>query len=243
MVSIRIVPPDTPPTLRSMDFTPIHPGGQYIDSRTNLFSMIMFAYKPNHWWQLTGLPRWANEQSYTVSAKPADGFPTLSPAENTEQVRLMMRAMLAERFHLKMHTEMRKEPVLQLEVAKGGIKIKEAGPPEPPDKEHPVGAAMGNSGGCVIGKKSTMTSLANALSTLVRQDVVDKTGLKGFYDFDIKWSAPESPDQPPPAPGLGAEGIGLLISALQNQFGLRVTKTAGTLEYWVVDHVEQPTEN
>jgi uncharacterized protein (TIGR03435 family) len=62
--------------------------------------------------------------------------------------------------------------------------------------------------------------------------------LKGYYDFDVKWSAPG-----PASTGLGAEGIGLLLSALQNQFGLRVVETKGPVEYWVVDHVEPPTRN
>ncbi len=144
VVSIRPVPPNAPMMNREQDFTAVLPGGQYIDSRTPVSWMISFAYNvKNPSAQLLGLPKWAQEQPFSVSAKPSQGFPLLPPAENREQVRLMLRAMLADRFHLKVHPETRQERVLDLEVAKGGIKIKEVDPPVPPAKEGLVGAAMG----------------------------------------------------------------------------------------------------
>ena len=244
VVSIRPVPPNPPLLIRDQDFTPVLPGGQYIDSRTVLLFMITFAYNvKNPSMQLVGLPDWAKARAFSVSAKPAQGFPTLPPAENNEQVRLMLRAMLADRFHLQLHTETRQERVLDLEVAKGGVKIKEVDPPVPPAKEGPVGAAVGNSGGRMIGNKSTMAGLASALTIFLKRPVVDKTRLKGYYDFDVKWSAPETLDGQRPAPQFGAEGSGLLISTLQDQLGLRLTNATGPVEYWVVDHVEPPTDN
>ena len=239
VVSIRAVAPNAPPTMREIDFTPVLPGGQYINSRTTVSAMISFAYNVKMWLQMVGLPDWANEQSYSVAAKPAAGFPALSAAENREHVRLMMRAMLADRFHLKLHTETRQEQVFHLEVAKGGFKIKEVDPPVPPAKEAPDGAAMGNDGGRMIGNKSTMAGIASALTVFLKRPVIDRTGLKGYYDFDVKWSSPDADA----TPGLGADGIGLFISTLQKQLGLRVTKTTGPVEYWVVDHVEPPTDN
>lgn len=244
VVSIRPVPPNAPMLIRDQDFTAILPGGQYIDSRTMLLFMISFAYDVKHpSTQLVGLPNWAQSQAFSVSAKPAQGFPALPPAENRERVRLMMRALLAERFHLQVHTETRQERVLNLEVAKGGVKIKEVDPPVPPDKEGRVNAAMGDSSGRMIAKKGTMTGLASVLTLFLKRPVVDRTGLKGYYDFDVKWSAPETLDGQRPASGFGAEGSGLLISVLQDQFGLRLTNATGPVEYWVVDHVEPPTDN
>ena len=244
VVSIRGVPRDAPPIMREIDFSPVRPGGQYIDSRTSLVSMISFGYNirfPDI--QLSGLPNWAKSQAYAVAAKPAEGFPLLPPAENREQVRLMMRALLAERFHLRLRPETRQEQVYQLEIAKGGIKAKEVEAPVPPAKETPVGASMSNSFGRMIGKQSTMAGIASAVTIFLRRPVIDRTGLKGFYDFDVKWAAPEPFDGQPPSSGFGAEGEALLISALQKDLGLRLTKAAGPVEYWVVEHVEPPTEN
>lgn len=153
VVSIREVPPNTPPSLRSQDFTAVLPGGQFIDPRTPLSHMIVFAYGVKSYLQLAGLPGWADAKSFSVAAKPAESFPVLSPDENREQVRLMMRAMLAERFHLKLHTETRQERVMKLETAKGAIKVQEVEAPVPPAKEGPVNAALGDRGGRIIGKK------------------------------------------------------------------------------------------
>ena len=244
VVSIRAMPPNAEPLLRDVDFTPVLPGGQYVDARTSLLFMIAFAYNVrNPSLQLVGLPDWAKQQSYAVAAKPAQGFPALPAAENREQVRLMLRGMLADRFHLRMHTETRQEPVLNLEVAKGGLKIEETDPPVSPAKERPVGAAVGNSGGRMIGNKSTMAGLAAALTIFLKRPVIDRTGLTGYYDFDVKWSAPEAAEGLPSSEGLGPEGIGQLISALQNRIGVQVRKTTGPVKYWVVDRVEPPTEN
>jgi uncharacterized protein (TIGR03435 family) len=229
--------------MRDQDFTPILPGGQYIDSRTYLHSMIGFAYNVKNWNQLVGLPNWAENQAYAVGAKPAEGFPQLPPSENQERVRLMMRAMLTDRFHLQVHAETRQESVFNLQVARGGIKIKEVDPPVPPAKEGHVGAAMGDRGGRMIGNKSTMAGLANALTIFIERPVVDQTGLKGYYDFDVRWSAPETAGGQPASTGFGTEGTALLISNLQDQFGLRLTRTVGPVEYWVIDHVEPPTDN
>src|SRR5436309_1018928 len=116
VVSIRLVPPDAPLTAREMNFTPVLPGGQFIDPRIGLHSMITFAYGIPNWRQLVRLPKWAEEQSFSVAAKAAAGIPALSLTENGEQVRAMMRAMLADRFHLQLHTEDRQEAIFHLGI-------------------------------------------------------------------------------------------------------------------------------
>jgi uncharacterized protein (TIGR03435 family) len=240
VVAIRPVPPDAPLFMREQTFTPVLPGGQFVDPRTNLFSMIWFAYQVEDApIRLLGLPDWARDRSFSVSAKPAPGFPALAPSANREQVREMMRAMLEARFHLKLHTETREGPVYVLEVAKGGLKFKNVDSPAPPEQEGPVNAAVGDNGGRIIGKKSTMAGMARMLVVFLRKPVVDRTGLDGYYDFDVKWSSPESPD----ADGFGVAGGALLISTLRDRFGLRLTSTHAPVKYWVVDHVEPPAEN
>jgi uncharacterized protein (TIGR03435 family) len=239
VVSIRVVPPNAPPLLREIGETAVKPGGQYIDQRVPVSSLILFAYHIPAYFQLTGIPEWANRQSYSISAKPAPDSPSLAPAENTEQVRLMMRALLADRFQLKLHTETRQEPVYQLELAKGGLKIQEVAAPVAPATETPVGFAFGNSSGRMIGNKSTITGIAKAIEPHLKRPIVDRTGLTGYYDFDIRWSAPD----PSPDSAFGPDAIALLISILPERLGLRLSKSTGPVEYWLVDHVEPPTEN
>jgi uncharacterized protein (TIGR03435 family) len=244
VISIRPVPANAPPIMRDIGFTPVLPGGRFDDPRTPLFSMIAFAYDvKNPATQLVGLPKWAENQAYAVMAKPAEGFPLLSPAGNREQVRLMVRSMLEDRFHLRLHTETRQERVYNLEVANGGLKITEVAPPIPPAIAAPVGAAMSDSGGRIIGKASTMDGLAGALTIFLKRPVIDRTSLDGYYDFDVHWTAAEAPGGHPPAAGLGAEGVALLLSNFQNLTGLRLTNAVGAVEFRVVDHVDPPAAN
>jgi uncharacterized protein (TIGR03435 family) len=244
VVSIKPVPRNAPMTVREVGFTAVLPGGQYVDSRTPVLFLIVFAYNvKNPSTQLIGFPAWVKEDSFSIAAKPAAGFPLLPPKENIEQVRMMMRAMLADRFHLRLHTETREEPIFNLELTKGGFKFKDAGPPAPPEKSLPVGAAMDDESGRMIGKKSTMTSLASALVIFLKRPVVDATGLQGYYDFDVQWRAPEQPEVTPRMRGMMGVGIGQLNAVLQDKFGLQLKKATGPVEYWVVDSVEHPTEN
>src|SRR5262245_25188272 len=134
VVSIHPVPSNAPTAYFPDGFTPVLPGGQYIYSRASLLGMIAFAYSiGNPAVQLLGVPKWARDQSYDVAAKPDAGFPALSRAENVAAVRLMMRGLLEERFGLKVHNESRPGRVLSMEVAKGGIKMKEVTEPRDPN--------------------------------------------------------------------------------------------------------------
>jgi uncharacterized protein (TIGR03435 family) len=242
VVAIRAVPANAPPMMREQGFNPVLPGGQFVDPRITLWSMIAFAYTvPNASMALVGLPKWAEDESYAVAAKAAPSESALSPAANREQVRLMMRSMLAERFHLKVHTEVRQERVLRMQVAKGGIKLREVDPPVPPTGPGPVNAAVGNDGGRMIGKRSTMAGMASMLMVFLKRPVIDETGSKGYYDFDLKWNAGDGGSTV--GDGFGAEGAGLLVSALQNLVGVRLVNGTGPVKFWVVDHVEAPTEN
>jgi uncharacterized protein (TIGR03435 family) len=80
------------------------------------------------------------------SAKAADDFPPLSPAENRRQVRLMVQQLLADRFHLKLHSEVRQETILKVSVDLGGLRLKEVAAPVPPEQEGRPGFAMSDSG-------------------------------------------------------------------------------------------------
>ena len=244
VVAIRPIPPNTPPTLRDPSFTPVLPGGHFMDSRTTLFSMMILAYDiKNPMVQLVGLPSWGRDHSYSVEAKPSADFATLTAAANRDQVRIMLRAMLADRFRLQVHTETREAQIVTLDPAKGGIKIKEVEPPTATEKAAPLSVRMSDSSGRMIGKKSTMADVAKMLVVFLKRPVIDHTGLKGYYDFDFKWSAPEGSGGQPDRTGFGAEGEALLIATLRDQLGLRLTATTGPVDYWVVDHAEPPTEN
>ena len=240
VASVRRVSPPVSIS-RPFDFSPVLPGGQYIDACASLPLLIEFAYDikdlPR---QLIGLPDSAARELYSIAAKASADFHSTSAADNREKVRLMMRELLAERFHLVMHQETRIQPVLRLRSL-AGSKLKEVPPPEPPRKSRPVTARLNDRGGRIEGMTSTMPGLAEALTAVLSQPVIDETALTGYYDFDLRWSAPEGTDDDSQI--LGTAGIALMVVNLRERLGLRLIKSTGPVEYWIVDHVEPPTEN
>jgi uncharacterized protein (TIGR03435 family) len=83
-----------------------------------------------------------------------------------------------------------------------------------------------------------MAGVADALTVMMKRPVADATGLAGHYDFDIRWSSPDAGE-----PALAAEAPALIVSMLEHQMGLRLVKTTGPVQYWIVDRIAPPGEN
>ncbi len=187
--------------------------------------------------QLTGLPPWANSDRYSLDAKmdedTAAAFKKLTPDERGKTQDAMLQAVLADRFQLKLHTETRELPIYNLIIAKGGLKLTES----PKDKNYGYSVGPGKMSGNGI----EMDSLAYSLSNEVGRIIVDKTGLTGKYDIDLKWQ----PDamQAGPNASAGADALPDLFSALQEQLGLKLEPAKGPVDVYVIDHAEKPSEN
>jgi uncharacterized protein (TIGR03435 family) len=150
----------------------------------------------------------------------------------------MLALLLAERFQLTIHREVRESPVYSL-VAKAGHKLTRAANPTGPH-----GVDFRDGGLIIIGRAATMEEFAEALSFRVGRHVADRTGLDGRYDFRVEFTpdeaVPRFGDEHPPA---GDPDGSSLFTALQEQIGLRLQATRGPVEIVVVDRVERPTEN
>jgi len=81
--------------------------------------------------------------------------------------------------------------------------------------------------------------LASQLSSVERRNVIDKTGLTGAYDIDLKWT----PDDAPPGAGADGDTAPSIFTALQEQLGLKLEAAKGPVDTLVVDHAELPAEN
>ena len=157
---------------------------------------IAYRLKPN----LIVGPDWLTGQRYTIAAKLPDGA-------SQDQVLPMLQTLLADRFQMRSHREMREFPVYALGVAKTGLKMT-ALPPDPESDARdraPINiAAGGNASGVAIdlgngssfsmgatafeAKKLDMTRFADMLSRFTDRPVVDMTDLKGRYDFTLELS-------------------------------------------------------
>jgi uncharacterized protein (TIGR03435 family) len=89
-----------------------------------------------------------------------------------------------------------------------------------------------------------MSSVAGLLTNQTDRTVLDRTGLKGRYDVEVKWTD----DRANPAADNGANGLAEeekpgLFTALKEQLGLKLVPGKGPVPTLVVDHLERPSEN
>jgi uncharacterized protein (TIGR03435 family) len=206
---------------------------------------------------ISGAPGWADSARYDIDAKvdgaDVEALKKLSP----EQRRLILQPLLADRFKLKVHTEIKQLPVYELVVAKGGPKLKEAtaGDTYANGIKGPDGVGRGGmvrmGRGQLTAQGVPMTSVVNMLSQQLHRTVIDKTGLAGKYDLELNWTPDDGEGMGPPPPGGGQlhgdappEGSGpSIFTAIQEQLGLKLQSAKGPVDTLVIDHVEMPTEN
>lgn len=172
---------------------------------------------------------------YDIEGK-ADG--AYSPAE----LRVMLQGLLTDRFRLKLHRDKRELPA-ELLVATKDLKLKPANLPEADPRGFKLGAS--ERGASFLKAKATTMSLgwlADNLSGRLSKLVVDETGLKGVYEFevDFEFDRTEVMDTRVPVGEASSHIMQELVSALGLK--LRSTKKA-QVEVLVIDQVERPNAN
>jgi uncharacterized protein (TIGR03435 family) len=180
--------------------------------------------------QIAGAPEWVRTAHFDV-----DGVPDVEGQPNTTQVQGLMRKLLAERFGLKMHMEPRVMPVYALLVAKGGARLVESkgDPSGLPDER------MLENGGERTFKmaNSNVVDLTLMLKNFLDRPVVDQTGLKGRYDFELRYTFDELRARP------DGNASPVVFTAIQEQLGLKLEPARASADVLVVDAVQRPTAN
>ncbi len=216
--------------------------------------------------QISGGPGWITTDRYDIVAKAETGNLT------RETIKAMLQSLLAERFKLQIHRETKDLPIYLLVVGKDGPKL-HASENQPdttgdvPPLNAPKAGGQGQVAHMVAGSgpaaKGLMrmgpgqlnaqtvpiSSLALSLSQVLGRPVLDKTNLKGNYDFDLQWAPDEgqrgafekaiSHDNPAPVDDSGPS----IFTVLQEQLGLKLESARGPVEILVIDRIEKPTEN
>jgi len=203
----------------------VGPGGRFAARGYTLVLLMQRAYGVMDW-NVTGGPGWIRTDRYDVSAKAG-------VAENlTEaQLRPMLQRLLAERFKLKLHPGSKEMSGYALVVAKGGPKVKASTGAE----EHADTFRMNATG--LSGQGIKMADLARYVAGKLGLVAVDKTGLKGVYDFKAEWTV--EADQTDPRDALRFA----VFTALQEQLGLKLNAQKITVQMLVIDSVEKASEN
>jgi uncharacterized protein (TIGR03435 family) len=224
----------------------------FVCENTNLLDLIGNAYGIKQD-QILGGPSWLRDKKFDIHAKVSDDDIHLLSTLTLSQRRYMLQPLLADRFGLKVHVDSKILPVYELDVAKGGSKLKEVPAVAAPDTDNgaPVDISKrpGSSTsrpGMLIGNGITIGSLINQLSAYTHRPIVDKTGLLGKYDINLKWT----PDEQLAAQrnegadnGSDAAFSPSFFTAIQEQLGLRFVPSKGPVMVLVVDHADLPTDN
>jgi uncharacterized protein (TIGR03435 family) len=209
-------------------------GRTFTATNVALRQLILLAYdlssEPN---RLMGGPAWIGTDRFDVLASTPE---TAKPADR----RQMVQALLAERFRLKVHPEMREMPIYELKAARTDGRLgPQLQPSAPVDCDAIAPARRGNNDLCtsflddgvIRGRARTMAMLAAMLRGSVDRRVVDRTGLGGNFDFEVKF-APEGSAAVSDPPSI--------YTALQEQLGLKLESSRGPVEVVVIDSVERP---
>lgn len=220
------------------------PGGRYVATNIPLRMLIMRAYRLLEF-RLTGAPAWIDTERYDIIG--------LAPGATTpDEITPLLQRLLSERFQLIAHLETRESAVYSLVLAgkdgRLGPKFRRSTSDCPPLAPPPV-CLMKLTPYSIVTGGSPMIAFVNALSQRTQRIVVDRTGLTGLFEADLRWTPDEPPAAAPAQTGgpetpLGYDPNGpALTTALQQQLGLKLESRREFVEMLVVDRIDHPTEN
>jgi uncharacterized protein (TIGR03435 family) len=236
---------------RGMSMNP----GRFTIRNSSVRTLLLYAYKVQAY-AISDGPGWIDSDHYDIEAK-VEGQLTGAAALN------LVRTILEDRFHLKVHRETKDGPVYFLTVATNGPKLKPAtcavidpaykpAPPAPgesrPDR---CGTNRSRTNGTsrtldILGVKidepdmaiATFPGLTFYFASILERRVIDKTGLTGRFDINLEYT-PASTEIASPAESAAPS----LFAAVQEQIGLKLESGKGPVELLVVDHLEKPSAN
>lgn len=248
VVSIKPAPPDQPShhSNPAVALAALN-SGRFLMLNVTTRNLLFFSYSIESG-EVIGAPDWVRRDRYNVEA-------LMPPATPVEDRRAMMRAVLAERFALRVHFERVERRVFALRLVEPGkglppglqrstydcdarIAAVRSGDPVPlVEASNGFPVCMGTlqrSGGITMGE------LADKLEPVIGRVVLDETGLEGRYEFTMSY-ARTSPQgdvnhvNPSEAPQIRV--------ALEEQLGLRLVPSRSQVEVLIVDSINRPTPN
>jgi uncharacterized protein (TIGR03435 family) len=202
--------------------------------------------------QLVNAPDWTRTERFDVNAKLEREAPIVRGQPGERQ--LALRSLLAERFKLVVHRETREVPMYALVMArtdrKPGPMLKplsiDCSPEAAPARIAAAEAGKPMPGMCGTRVNTGRIRFGGPLSAFAKafspdgRSIVDRTGLTGNWEFDLTFTPEPEPlrpgrQEPPPVDPNGPS----LVTALQEQLGLKLESIRGPMEVLVVDRVER----
>ena len=223
-------------------------GNRFVMVNGPVSSLVRSAY-PSDTSELVGAPGWVETERYDVTA--------LAGREaTTDELREMLRTLLASRLKLVVHYETQERPVYALRLARPdgsfGPQLRKSEidcdaiyaaerANKPLEVRAPANGAplcgMSAGGGVVRSGGTSLAVLMGNIRGAAGRVVVDKTGLTGNYEFTLRWDA-----RPPGSPPTDDDRPSV-FTALQEQLGLKLEPDRAPLRVLIVDRIEKPTED
>jgi uncharacterized protein (TIGR03435 family) len=209
-------------------------GNRFVTVGTTFVDVFKYAFNV-HPEQVMGGPGWLRTEKFDVLADPET-----EKRPSSDQMKAMVQQLLVERFHLVMHQEQKNLPVYGL--------VKTADTPKlTKSTADPSGIPVvgyNPSGELQVGN-ATMANFATFLQRFVLdRPAVDQTGIAGRFDLVLRWT----PDnfRAGGKPGDSQEDASAppsLFTAMKEQLGLKLQPTKAATDVFLIDRVEQPSEN
>ncbi len=184
--------------------------------------------------RIVGGPSWLSSEKFDVQVRADHSY-------SIDDLHIMFQNLLADRFHLKLHKETKMGPVYVLTVAKSGLKMISVVAGK--DRNIPITNGRSNE---IIGNRVRMDFFCWWLGLRLQNDerpVIDKTGLRGTYDFKLSFRPQLPPDASGEVQSPELENLPSIFDAVKDQLGLELVPQKGPVETLVIDHIERPTEN
>ncbi len=180
-------------------------------------------------YQISG-PDWLRSERYDIVANAASPVPK-------DQLMRMLQTLLADRFKLTFHREEKELPVYALVIGNKGPKLRKAA------SEDEADAIVAPDPRGLVFKNHSMAELAEFLSRAMDRPVLDMTGLKDRFDFNL--SLFESDTSPADVKrAIGGGQLAASMFTLIQELGLKLESRKAPVEILVIDHAEKvPTEN
>jgi uncharacterized protein (TIGR03435 family) len=219
VASIRITDREKLPLEQRMFYMSPAGSDQFIVKNATLDLLIAWAYRTGPPTNIHGKPSWMDTTYYDIAAKPEAG-----QGLDYDSIRPLVQQMLAERFHLAFHKDIKPlrgyalvktRATVNLTLTKGGT------PRASVYRER------------MDGHNQPISALAAMVTQIIGSPVIDQTELKDKYDFSIAYAPMDAVDSTAPS-----------IFAVLEDLGLKLVPHETPQTVFVVDHVDKnPTEN
>jgi uncharacterized protein (TIGR03435 family) len=232
----------------------LEPGGRFTVNGITLRELIGFAYpsdggRPRNGSEISGGPAWLGTDQIDIDARAAGlgaensnvavGAASQADLQAIDRVRLMMRSLLADRFHVAVHEETRQLPSYSLMLVKAGVL-------GPQLHQTSVSCTRESTDGCggfhmlgpgrrsghVVSMKMLAGMIGGQLAAESGGDnrpVTDATGISGNVDVEFNWT----PEQ----------ASASVFTAIQEQLGLKLVSSRAPVQVLIIDRADHPTEN